>query len=1511
MTTIKEIKRFFTRPARLGLMAAAGLMASGARAAGFDDLTLVTNDWFDASFTGLTVDTVISQGDTTGITSGTGSWTAVPTTGTAKIAADADQGGEATLLSINAEDEELTFTPAALATATGMATVTVDMKTIAVDTLPTPEGDAQGAFAIYSPDGEAHSLAAYVSDGTTGVWTNLVYASAADLTNDWFTLTLDFATVSNVRYVRYSITPPAGSLTILEDTEGTQWFQSASNATTVASVSFTGTGNIRTFSGDSLAEPVATCNGENYATVADAIEAAEENGTVTLVKAVTEDVLTISENITLDFNGKAASLGGIVINEGKTLTVTKANASGNVIPTITGGGNLVVSGSNTFNWKGMAGTSTLASITQEGTSGGISIFGNGTINVTGAVMVGATLTFTPDAATSDIISAHPYYTIKLAAASVTAATLNGGATIETTSGVTASAGTFYGTIAGTGGLTANGDFTMQGPSTYSGTLSIAAGKTMTLGNILNGLTYRWRLVSDCSDTYTLNENDAIQKFQSGVSGKEFSFKGTEGNQATFVENTSYFGGKKVALFTYGTGGYSFGERYYQSKSSIFVLQKNSDASSSGDYLQRYVSGGNIDYLYINSDGEWVLNKNSTKTNTKWPIYQDGAHTNTGFEKSRKSVLSIVTEIVSGQNRQDGIGYSFDGAIAEAWGFASTISLEQRAAAEAYLMWKWDTYGKSNSPFLPATADVSIAAGATLDLGGLTQTVKSISVSSDGTTTVRNGTLTVTDAISVSAGKTLVIPYGSSYALANDGTFAVEDSVGGTVTITHRAADIEGTPYDTVQGAIDAYESGTLTIHESATIDLGTTDVNIRGIVLDDGVELTLTQNAPWTTTFSEGNLVNTRVASTYTWTPTGSSTDWNTLSNWRIGTATPVVAAGNSDTVVFPALEEETEAHKITVTSANVASVIINGDVEITGAIQYTRNSSSGNSIIYTTSVTGTGKATLGNNAGFGSSTKGSSLSIDVPLVVTASKDTPAAIQGYWKRKGGLEDCSSATITGAITGTGYICFSGNRFSCSVTGSVADFEGTIEITGDSLERNSTTFADVSSKAKYNITNNSSDDNSFITNYAADLSFRELSGSPTSTKIHGDTTYTWEVGSGNTSFTLNGKYHKTGDANSYNDKLLDGGIVIKKVGTGIMDFGGTWIHGLEIAAGTVHLRSSSMLTQNTKNYTYTTPISFTGGILQVGYTTVNHDTEYEEDGETVKTEAYTEYVPFDPSANILNSTSQIVFDDQGTNCTWATALDSSNTGGFTKKGAGTLTLSAAPLYTGATTVEEGSLIVNDATFSYTLGKNTAAEVDSENNKITFYNSAAVAKTAIEAAEDGGSVDIPATVSDIGDVTLADGATVNLKLVPGNSLTVGTISGGTLVAKVVGNVGGSPYDMTSYYTSASLTVAGDTTISPQLADSVKAELNSEATEGVEPVAYTSAIPTFKLKNSVKKGLYYGVGTVSNPASTVVTVLAEQQATADGQAISLTPASLDFSGGNVIYYKLSVSDTAQINTP
>ena len=78
-----------------------------------------------------------------------------------------------------------------------------------------------------------------------------------------------------------------------------------------------------------------------------------------------------------------------------------------------------------------------------------------------------------------------------------------------------------------------------------------------------------------------------------------------------------------------------------------------------------------------------------------------------------------------------------------------------------------------------------------------------------------------------------------------------------------------------------------------------------------------------------------------------------------------------------------------------------------------------------------------------------------------------------------------------------------------------------------------------------------------------------------------------------------------------------------------------------------------------------------------------------GTTTDAEENTVFV--DPSAYIKNCTTYpITFSNAVDEVhIWATALASSNTGGLVKKGSGTLTLAAAPAYTGDTYLDGGTL------------------------------------------------------------------------------------------------------------------------------------------------------------------------------------------------------------------------------
>ena len=132
-----------------------------------------------------------------------------------------------------------------------------------------------------------------------------------------------------------------------------------------------------------------------------------------------------------------------------------------------------------------------------------------------------------------------------------------------------------------------------------------------------------------------------------------------------------------------------------------------------------------------------------------------------------------------------------------------------------------------------------------------------------------------------------------------------------------------------------------------------------------------------------------------------------------------------------------------------------------------------------------------------------------------------------------------------------------------------------------------------------------------------------------------------------------------------------------GTTVLNEANTYSGGTNINAGVLQVEDAGALgTAGT--------IDFGGGTLK--YTATN-------------TEDY--------SARIANSSSAISVDTNGQDVTYATALAASNTGGLTKTGEGTLELTGANLYTGNTSVNNGTFLANNASGSAT-GGSTAISV-----------------------------------------------------------------------------------------------------------------------------------------------------------------------------------------------------------
>ncbi len=152
--------------------------------------------------------------------------------------------------------------------------------------------------------------------------------------------------------------------------------------------------------------------------------------------------------------------------------------------------------------------------------------------------------------------------------------------------------------------------------------------------------------------------------------------------------------------------------------------------------------------------------------------------------------------------------------------------------------------------------------------------------------------------------------------------------------------------------------------------------------------------------------------------------------------------------------------------------------------------------------------------------------------------------------------------------------------------------------------------------------------------------------------------------NRSIVINSGATGTIDTNSYNMTIpstITGQGALAKVGIGTLTLSGTNTYGgaTLINGGVLSLGSSGAVPAGGI-------ITFGGGTLQF---TSNNTTDY--------------------SAQIKNSTGPVSIDTNGQPVTFGNTIDSSNTGGLTKIGAGTLVMAATNAYNGATVVSGGVL------------------------------------------------------------------------------------------------------------------------------------------------------------------------------------------------------------------------------
>ena len=479
-----------------------------------------------------------------------------------------------------------------------------------------------------------------------------------------------------------------------------------------------------------------------------------------------------------------------------------------------------------------------------------------------------------------------------------------------------------------------------------------------------------------------------------------------------------------------------------------------------------------------------------------------------------------------------------------------------------------------------------------------------------------------------------------------------------------------------------------------------------------------------------------RSACVFTWTGSADSS-WENVANWQVGGQTVTELPTPIDTVLFPSKSEggwnvtvALDTHIVSMTNNAPVTLTGEGDIYL-GAIG--------------SELAEAPELTLGDDATIRSeNARDAVLKIDVPLNITASAEHPANVWGRWMKDSG--GTSSLYLNRELMGTGAVVMAQSRGGIFFNGTNTAFTGSVTIRDDSSSsvsgglRTSPEFVlpeSTGSNAVWTIYNYGS----LLKSGGKTYCFGSLSGNISLNSSQSDyMNNTLEIGArDDVDSNLAGNFF----ANSYINLVGSRGNAIRKVGASTLTVSASRVKAFEINGGTVIVANNRSIRglwtgektevddPATEGVTaYYAPIQFGGGVL-----------------------ALADEVTADPSYGIVNSSAPIAISND-TDRVFAAALAASNVGGLTKKGAGTLTLTAEPKYTGLTTVEAGMLVVPQGT---ELSYNALSDTNLLSGA-TITNYAYEANTALTAPAVSGSVVYDAPV-DIANIASIDASGITL--------------------------------------------------------------------------------------------------------------------------------------------------------
>lgn len=390
-------------------------------------------------------------------------------------------------------------------------------------------------------------------------------------------------------------------------------------------------------------------------------------------------------------------------------------------------------------------------------------------------------------------------------------TVSGCGVVEADASLTVSAGSFTGNL--TGGMnlakTGDGTFKLFGAQAFTGNVAVNGG-TLKLITPLD--VDDLRADFDASIESTISEvEDTVRWHDATRTSTAGAYLSNDSTNPSLVEDENIFGGRKVLYsdsFKMNEPSSVYGSSNLP-LSSFFVVQ-NTDGekhSLAGDK-----SNGNWGIVVRNANrtnaGLLTRTYNTYHTEGVWGNGALGVQDNTAGGPKIGGDPAVVTVVRPWDNDSAGtsgsmwiryktsipyIGGSANQAFAEYLTYNRELAFDEKVAVEQYLMAKWGINGATYS-VLPATADVTVSAGATLDLGGQNVAVASLDIAG----TIQNGTLvvngnnltigsgaTITATIKVAGyNSSMVAPTGFEYSDNGDGTATVVDVRSYTWTATN-------------------------------------------------------------------------------------------------------------------------------------------------------------------------------------------------------------------------------------------------------------------------------------------------------------------------------------------------------------------------------------------------------------------------------------------------------------------------------------------------------------------------------------------------------------------------------------------------------------------------------------------------------------------------------------------------------------------------------------------------------